>query len=111
MEVGDVGLYGDVDFEVDGAGVLNRCDVGRDDSGDVGGFGGIAQRMHFVHFVVVNKRVKCEVTFYARIAAVFGDAGQVGGSEVGGAGAHVQLADAKVNGIRAGINRRTQRRL
>jgi len=100
LEVGDIGLDGNMHFEADRAGILNGRDICGDDCGDPCGFCGIAQGVHLLHFVIVDNRIERQITFNAGGAAATDDLRKVFKGKVGGPGTHVELADAEINGVR-----------
>ncbi len=108
--VGDVALGRDVHLLPDAAGIENRRHIGGDDGIDPLAAGAVDDLVDGADFVFVDNRVDRQIGFDACIVGRADDACKVVEVEIGRRGRpHVQLPDAEIDRIGAGLNGRSER--
>lgn len=105
FEVGNGELGGGLAGHTDFAAIEHGGDVLDNYGSDADAFGFVDDAAHEGEVVLVEESVEGDVAFDTCGAANFGDFGEFGKLEIaGGAGAHVQVLDAEVDAVAAGVD-------
>ena len=110
LDVGDIELGGEVDFDTDTTCVEHRGDVGSDDSRDVSILRRVDDLAHELKVFVVDDRIDGEIALDIMLTADRRDLIEVfGGEVIRTLRAHVEAFDTEVYGVSTRVDSRHER--
>ena len=110
LDVGDIELGGEVDFDTDTTRVEHGCDVGSDDSRHVGSLRRVDDLTHERKVFVVDDRIDGKIALDVMLTADRRDLIEVfGGEVIRTLRAHVEAFDTEVYGVSTRVDSRHER--